>query len=104
MTFASTEELQAARRQWARNFGQISRAQLEKGIERLKREMERGNKTFEWPNIPAFIGLCKQSSPPEHKVFDASKALPAKPWAERQAQATLHIQGIKRSIFKKAAK
>ena len=57
-SFKTTEALRSARREWSPEVGQLSREQIDIGIEKVKNLCSVKDGDFEWPNIALTIGLC----------------------------------------------
>jgi len=53
------------KREWAANILEHSREDLHYAIEQMKLERKRGNKDFEWPDIPKILGLLDNRISPD---------------------------------------
>ena len=67
----------AAKRMYAPLVGKYSREEIDKGIEYVKAERQRGNPEFEWPNIDRVIGSIVEANrvKPLHRPFEQPRAL-----------------------------
>ena len=99
ITFKSEDELQLSRRQWASNIGELSREEIDSGIDRLKKELAADNPKFEWPDIGKFIGLCKRKDPGEIKPYQHPWELEdnfvARTEEEKKIDSQIHLGKIR---------
>ena len=67
----------AAKRMYAPLIGRFSREEIDKGIEYVKAERQKGNPEFEWPNIDRVIGSIKEANRVRalHRTFEQPTAL-----------------------------
>lgn len=58
-------------------IGRFSREEIDKGIEYVKAERQKGNSEFEWPNIDRVIGSIKEANRVRalHRPFEQPTAL-----------------------------
>ena len=101
------------KREWAAKILEHSREDLHYAIEQMKSERERGNKDFEWPDIPKILGLLNNRiSPdgknstayltfddpnhPEHKQYSKSKRIEsASTVSKRKDSGNNHLKNLK---------
>jgi len=57
--FKTEEALKAARREWVHDIGQLSREQIDTGMDKIKRLCMVKNSDFDWPNVALTIGVCR---------------------------------------------
>ena len=57
--FKSEDALKAARREWVHDIGQLSREQIDTGMDKIKRLCMVKNGDFDWPNVALTIGVCR---------------------------------------------
>ena len=63
--FSDEKTVLLTKREWAAKILQHSREDLHYAIEQMKSERERGNKDFEWPDIPKILGLLNNRISPD---------------------------------------
>ena len=71
------EMLVAAKRMYASQIGVYTKIEINKGIEHVKREREKGNQDFEWPNLDRIIGSIKEANRVRalHRPYETPAAL-----------------------------
>jgi len=81
-SFKTEIALKTARREWAKDIGELSKDQVDIGMDKVKKLCSSGNKDFEWPNIALTIGVCrgdyadnspKSSEAARRQAFDESQ-------------------------------
>ena len=51
--------MKSARREWVHDIGQLSRNQIDHGMDKIKKLCMVKNGDFEWPNVALIIGVCR---------------------------------------------
>lgn len=86
--FKNEQQLESARREWAKRIGKYSREQLDHALEVMTNEYERGNRKFEWPNIGLTLGIIgKNWERQAHKIHQPERRLEDKTAKERARKA-----------------
>ena len=57
--FKSEDAIKAARREWVHDIGQLSREQIDTGMDKIKKLCMVKNGDFDWPNVALTIGVCR---------------------------------------------
>ena len=65
--FSDPNAVSLAKREWSGRIITRTREDLHEAIELVKVERERGNKEFEWPDIPKILGLLNNRISPDGK-------------------------------------
>jgi len=63
--FSDEKTVQLTKREWAGRIITRTREDLHEALELAKGERERGNKDFEWPDIPKILGLLNNRISPD---------------------------------------
>lgn len=63
-----------ARREWAKDLGDLTWDELEGALDRAKARLKSGDADFYWPDVGRIVGLAREKRTAAYRVFD--KALP----------------------------
>lgn len=58
-TESGEEKIRKARREWAKQIGRYSKEEIDMAIEMAKSERIKGNRKFDWPDIPTILGSIR---------------------------------------------